>query len=118
MIALETRGFEEAAELLANVDVAGQLGLGIAGVTGGMTRFAAPITPVVTGAMRGAWMSRAQGLAGAVYINPAAINPRSGAPVTQYAGIVSDRLGIADAVMREGERLAAVALEEVQWVPR
>lgn len=118
VIYLETQGFEEAAELLANVDIAGQLSGGIDSVVYSMTRFAAFITPVATGAMRDAWTGRVQGLAGVVYINPAATNPRSGVPVTQYAGAMSDRLGIQDAVIAEGGRLAARVLEEIQWRPR
>lgn len=117
-LTLQTQGFEEAAELLANVNIPGQLGEGVSDLTGALSRFAATITPVATGAMRDAWTDRAQGLGGVVFINPAAINPRSGAPVTDYASIVSDRLGIMNAVMVEGERLAAVVLENIEWVPR
>lgn len=117
MLQLQTQGFEEAAQLLANVDVAGQLGRGIGSLVGPLSRFAATITPVVTGAMRDAWTDRAQGMTGSVFISPAATNPRTGAPVTDYAGIVSDRLGIMGATMVEGGRLAVEMLEGIEWLP-
>lgn len=117
-LVLQTRGFEEAVALLANVDIPGQLGEGVTGIVGPLIRFGAVLTPVDTGAMRGAWRDRVQGMTGSVYIDPAATNPRSGVSVTGYAGAVSDRLGILDAMMIEGERLGAVVLEGIEWQPR
>lgn len=58
-------------------------------------------TPVDTGAMRSAWVVQHN----ALFITPAAHNPRSGAPVTSYADVVSERVGVMDAVERRAPRL-------------
>ena len=84
-------------------------------LTSGLTRFVASITPVDTGAMRDSWTWTSIGLIGQVYISPSSHNPRTGAPVTSYASIVDRRVGLLDATIVEGERMAGVALSTIAW---
>jgi len=79
---------------------------------GEMTRFAASITPVRTGAMQRAWKWEAQGWEGRMFIDPSARNPRSGVPVTDYAEEVDQRYGILDKALGLGARMG---VEDVEW---
>jgi hypothetical protein len=64
-------------------------------------------TPVDTGAMRSSWVVEGFKL----QISPTATNPRTGAPVTDYAREVSDREGIMETVIRMAPK---VLREEAQ----
>jgi len=87
-------------------------------VTSRITRFGASINPVDTGAMRDAWTWVTVGLMGKVYLSLSSINPRSHLPVVRYAPFVDERVGLLDAMLKEGMRIAAESLEAVTWRPR
>ncbi len=112
-ITIQITGVPEALQAL-DVDVAAKLQEVIDKFGPVMTRFGASITPVDTGAMQGAWKWGSNRM----YISPNAYNPRSGAPVSLYAGHVDRRVGILDAVIVQAPRMAAQAAEEVKWFPR
>lgn len=111
MITLEFQGFEEAFEALT-LDLEKQLGQAVDTRLETATAFARAHTPVVTGAMRGAWHWARSGLEGMMTINPTARNPRSGAPVTSYASLVDDRLGIVEGAY---QRIVTMPIEEIGW---
>lgn len=111
-VELKIYGIDEAIAYLEDIKVSKRLGVAIEKTVSALARLAASITPVVTGAMRAAWCGTSSGLEGRVYIDPAAVNPRSGVPVVNYAGVVSERRGIMDALISESDRLASAALEE------
>lgn len=96
MIELQLRGFDETVDYIEGLDIPEQLHEQLGIVLTDMTRFAAAITPVVTGAMRRAWEFKLEGLQGRMAINPTARNPRSGVPVRDYASIVAEREGILE----------------------
>ncbi|MDY7078013.1 MAG: hypothetical protein SXV54_13945 [Chloroflexota bacterium] len=99
MITLEVRGEREALEAL-DIDVPRLLQHNInkMGVAG--KRMAVSITPVVTGAMQRAWTW----YEGRLFINPSAVNPRSGTPVIEYAGDICARDDILGVVLGAMER--------------
>jgi len=107
-ITIVTHGFDEAVTYLEGINVPMRLGAAVDDTVATLARFAAARTPVVTGAMRGAW----RGVGGRLFIDPSAINPRSGAPVTDYAPSVAQRLGIMEAVWDEGEHVGYEAMED------
>lgn len=117
-VTLELRGFDEAIQLLDGVDIPGQLADIVDFVVGHSVRVAASLTPVDTGAMRMAWMGQAHGSMGRVFIDPAAVNYRSGARVTSYAGIVDERIGISGAVADRATRMAVSMMGDIEWTPR
>ena len=114
-VTLEITGVEETIELLEGMDIPGTLGAVVDALTGYSARMAASMTPVDTGAMQRAWRGVSQGMTGRVFTDPGATNPRSGAPVTSYAGIVDSRVGISEAVSALAERQAITLLEGVTW---
>lgn len=112
MLSLELIGLGEVLDVFGNMDIPGRLAMLIDQIINESTRFAASLTPVDTGAMRDSWM----GERGRMFINPSAYNPRSGAPVTDYASIVSDRCGIMDAVFENAIRLVTDKVEVVYGI--
>jgi len=59
-------------------------------------------TPVVTGAMRGAWIVEDASL----FISPGAVNPRTGTRVENYATAVDERRGVMNAVISQWDAAA------------
>lgn len=108
-ITLQIQGEGEVLRAL-DLDVEAQIGQIIDQLLGGGTETARERTPVDTGAMRSAWHWARSGLEGQMTIDPSAVNPRSGAPVTEYAPFVDDRLGIVDAAF---QRVVTMPIEEV-----
>lgn len=93
---IETRGFDEAiAAINALYDEEEIEDIKLA-VLHRLQVVAMDNTPVDTGAMRSAWVVENSML----HISPTATNPRTGAPVSDYAAQVSDRVGVMDAVLR------------------
>lgn len=117
-ITLELQGFDEVIELLEGVNVPGQLGEVVEGTIVAGARFAAVITPVDTAAMQQAWTAQAQGLDGRVFVDPSAVNPRSGVAVTSYAPDVDERAGIMDKAFTFMSRIGTRMLERVDWEAR
>ena len=116
MIALEVQGLDEVIELLEGTDIPRQLENIVGFVTEYSARLAASMTPVDTGAMQRAWKGKVLGMEGSVFIDPSAVNYRSGTPVTAYAGIVDEREGISLAVVDHATRMGAAMLGEIEYV--
>jgi len=111
MVTLEVQGLEEALAAL-RLNVEAQLGQAEDRFLRTGVEVARSATPVVTGAMRGAWQWNRAGVEGKIEINSSAVNPRSGVPVTEYAPTVDARLGILDLV---SSRLGTMDIEGVGW---
>lgn len=105
---IELTGDDELIAYLEGYNVPGRLAVAVNTVVSVLRRFAASITPVDTGSMRDAW----RGDHGRVYIDPTAVNTRSGVPVTDYSGIVSERTGIMEHTMAQGLNVGSRILEE------
>ena len=118
MLKITRRGFDRVVTLLEGVQSEKQMVEIVRDVTAGITRFGASINPVDTGAMRDSWTWIAIGLMGKMYISLSAFNPRSYLPVIRYAPFVDERVGLLDAVMDEGERIATESLGTIVWEPR
>lgn len=115
-VVIETRGFEEAVELLQDLDLEDQLESTLTQILKEFTRFAAANTPVVTGSMRSAWRWAITGLIGRLFIDPSAVNTRSGIPVSQYAPPVEERYGIFEKVEASWDRIGVE--DAVGWEVR
>lgn len=118
MIKIETRGFPEALQALIAVDAKGQIVELVRDVVSRLTRYVVSINPVDTGAMRDSWTWVAIGPLAKMYISLSAYNPRSKLQVIEYAGYVDERVGLMDAVMEQGERIAVESAEAMVWEPR
>lgn len=115
MITIRQRGFPEAVKVVTGMRPRKQMVAVVRDVTSRLRGFISLINPVDTGAMRDSWTWTAVGLMGQIYISLSAHNPRSGVPVTDYASIVDRRVGLLDAAMAEGERIAGGALTVIKW---
>lgn len=118
MITISRRGFSEAVQIVSRAMPKAEMVRVVRDVTSRLSGYTSSITPVDTGAMRDSWTWVSFGLTGQVYISLSAYNPRSGIPVIQYAPIVDERVGLVDAAMVEGGRIAVSALREGRWLPR
>jgi len=118
MIRIETRGFPGALEVLVGVDIKGQIVELVRDIISRTTRYAVQINPVDTGAMRDSWTWVAIGPVAKQYISLSAYNPVSKRPVIEYAGYVDERVGLMDAIMEQGERIAVESAEAMTWEPR
>lgn len=84
-------------------------------------RFAMDISPVITGAYRGSHIIVHHRMAAIMTIDPAALNPVTGTPVTRYAAAVEERHHIyqrtfdnaAERAGVEGARLVTETLERL-----
>ena len=114
MITVEIVGLDEAVNRLdrlqrrASSDRTYQVVLGNAMEV--LRRYAVAISPVDTGAYQGSHRIAVRGKEARLYIDPAATNPRSGQPVTRYAGPVEDRYRVYGQVedLARGMRSAIV----------
>jgi hypothetical protein len=70
-------------------------------ITHRLKKVAMDETPVVTGSMKRAWVVEDA----KVIINPTAVNSRSGVKVTDYAGVIIERNGIVDAMLKKAPRI-------------
>jgi len=115
MLSLRQTGGDRIITVLGSVQTKEQLVRIVRDVISRITRFTASINPVDTGAMRDSWTWVTIGLVGHMYISLSAYNPRSYLPVIQYAPYVDERVGLMDAVMVKGERIAAESMEAITW---
>jgi len=77
------------------------------GIGTGATRYAASISPVVTGSYKGAHRFAVNGKELTLFIDPSAKNGRTGVAVTSYAGDVERRHSVYGQVSAQIGRLAA-----------
>ena len=118
MITLETSGFEEAVahidrwiRLLESTALWAPASSSAAEV---LRRYAASISPVITGSYQGAHAVFPRGMGAVMTIDPAARNTRSGAPVTSYAGFVEERHDVYGRTAQEMSRAGVAGVEVLQ----
>ena len=111
----EARGFDEAVEYLGAVNVSGKLEKVIDSMLPHLGRLAMDTTPVETGSMRRAWRWTRSGLTGRLFIDPSAVNSRSGVLVSSYAPKIEGRLGIIDRTVEVAKRLGVEGLERMDY---
>jgi hypothetical protein len=101
---IETHGFDEAIRAIgALMDNVPEV---VEAIAHRLKRVAMDETPVDTGSMQGAWVVEGvREMTFSITIDPAAVNARSGVPVTDYAGHIIARDGIFDAVRRAAPRI-------------
>ena len=96
MTDVSIRGLQEAqqanARMIANLRPSGVFGRAIRDVVAERQRYQMSITHVDTGALRASSRMKMEGLKGIVFLDPNAINPRSGARTSVY-GMIEDARG-------------------------
>lgn len=117
MIQLELQGFEEAIALLAGWERLLQSDElwqpATLAAAEEFRRFAASISPVRTGAYRGAHVVIQGRMAATMTIDSGAINPVTGTPVSRYAGPVEERHGVYQRTFDQAAGRAGAAGVEV-----
>ena len=81
------------AETIAALRPSGALGRAVQWATATAHRYAVGLNPVDTGAWRASHRMQVAGTRGRIFLETGARNPRSGTPVTQYAGVWEARAG-------------------------
>jgi len=112
---VEVRGGQRVLKVVTGMRPKRQLVKIVREVTSRSREYVASINPVDTGAMRDSWTWTAMGLAGKAYTSLSAHNPRSGAPVSSYAGYVDDRVGLMDSMVIGAKRIAVEELDDIKW---
>lgn len=91
------QGFSEALAHIDEYDPSGRLGDVIEEILEKALAHFRARTPVVTGSMRAAWRARMLSpLEGSVFIDPSAVNSRSGVPVLSYAPTIGEKYGLLE----------------------
>ena len=117
-VQLEVRGLKEATARLSRMErrVKGLSADKVAGkAMASLQRYAAGISPVVTGAYQGSHMVTMDRWKATLSIDPSATNPTSGVLVTRYAGAVEDRYAVYG---RTGEMAAGMADQIAEEIAR
>jgi len=104
--------------MIAALKPAGGLGRAVKAATLELHRYAATITHVDTGALRGSHRMRLDGARGEIFLDPSAQNPRSGVRTAEYGPEEHDRGGghafYERTVIERSDRAGQAAIDAIK----
>lgn len=114
------KGIQEAqaenAKRIARLQPRGEVGQKIKDLTSSAHRYAVSITHVITGSLRASHRMEIKGLRGRIYLDPSAVNPRSGQKPAVYGYYENKRGGehaFYDRTVEEFEQKSEDAIFQV-----